>query len=70
MCRLQIRWLRNTPEEKQRLIDSGYAFYASDDFPSLRKLSYQELIDAGIVFVGSPETVGKQLLDLWKEFRF
>ena len=61
---------KNTPEEKQRLIDAGYAFYASDDFPNLRNLQYQELIDAGIVFVGSPETVGKQLLDLWREFRF
>ena len=61
---------RNTPAEKQRLRDAGYAFYAADDFPNLRTLSYEALIEAGIVFVGSPDTVGKQLLALWKEFRF
>ncbi len=61
---------RSTPAEKQRLIDAGYAFYAADDFPNLRNLSYAELVAAGIVCVGSPDTVGKQLLALWKEFRF
>ena len=61
---------RNTEEEKQRLTDAGYAFYAADDFPRLRDLSYQELIDAGIVYVGTPQKVGQQLLDLWKEFHF
>jgi alkanesulfonate monooxygenase SsuD/methylene tetrahydromethanopterin reductase-like flavin-dependent oxidoreductase (luciferase family) len=61
---------RSTPEEKQRLIDAGYAFYAADDFPALRDLSYGELLDAGIVFVGTPEKVGQQLLDLHAEFGF
>ncbi len=61
---------RTTPEEKQRLIDAGYAFYAADDFPALRDLSYRELLDAGIVFVGTPDDVGQQLLDLHGEFGF
>jgi hypothetical protein len=52
------------------LTDAGYAFYAADDFPNLRNLSYQQLLDAGIVLVGTPKKVGQQLLDLWKEHRF
>ena len=61
---------RQTEAEKKRLIESGYAFYAADDFPKLRDLSFQELVDLGIVFVGTPERVGKQLLDLWREVHF
>jgi alkanesulfonate monooxygenase SsuD/methylene tetrahydromethanopterin reductase-like flavin-dependent oxidoreductase (luciferase family) len=61
---------RNTVAEKKRLTESGYAFYAADDFPNLRNLSYKQLLDAGIVLVGTPKVVGQQLLDLWKEHRF
>jgi alkanesulfonate monooxygenase SsuD/methylene tetrahydromethanopterin reductase-like flavin-dependent oxidoreductase (luciferase family) len=61
---------RTSPEEKQRLADAGYAFYAAEDFPALRNLSYQELLDAGIVFVGTPEKVGRQLVELYREFGF
>jgi alkanesulfonate monooxygenase SsuD/methylene tetrahydromethanopterin reductase-like flavin-dependent oxidoreductase (luciferase family) len=61
---------RHTPEEKQRLIDAGYAFYAADDFPDTEKLTFEQLVDYGIVFVGTPEKVGDQLLELWDEFRF
>jgi alkanesulfonate monooxygenase SsuD/methylene tetrahydromethanopterin reductase-like flavin-dependent oxidoreductase (luciferase family) len=61
---------RTTPEEKQRLIDAGYGFYAADDFPDTEKLSFEELVEYGIVFVGTPEKVGDQLLELWDEFRF
>ena len=60
----------DTDAEKQRLIGAGYAFYAAEDFPRLRELSYRELIEAGIVYVGTPQKVGQQLLDLWQEFRF
>jgi alkanesulfonate monooxygenase SsuD/methylene tetrahydromethanopterin reductase-like flavin-dependent oxidoreductase (luciferase family) len=62
--------LRDTDEGRQRLIDMGYAFYAADDFPNTRNLSYEQLIEFGIVFVGTPEKVGKQLLELWDEFHF
>ncbi len=61
---------RTTAAEKQRLANAGYAFYAAEDFPQLRTLSYPQLLDAGIVFVGTPEKVGLQLLELWHEHRF
>jgi alkanesulfonate monooxygenase SsuD/methylene tetrahydromethanopterin reductase-like flavin-dependent oxidoreductase (luciferase family) len=61
---------RTTPEEKDRLRNAGYGFYAEDDFPSLEKLTYEQLIEFGIVFVGTPETVGGQLMELYDEFRF
>lgn len=61
---------RSTPEEKQRLIDAGYAFYAADDFANTENLTYEQLIEYGIVFVGNPEKVGAQLLELWEEFQF
>jgi alkanesulfonate monooxygenase SsuD/methylene tetrahydromethanopterin reductase-like flavin-dependent oxidoreductase (luciferase family) len=61
---------RTSPEEKERLRAAGYGFYAEDDFPSLEKLTYEQLIEYGIVFVGSPETVGRQLMELYDEFRF
>jgi alkanesulfonate monooxygenase SsuD/methylene tetrahydromethanopterin reductase-like flavin-dependent oxidoreductase (luciferase family) len=61
---------RHSEAEKKRLVDAGYAFYAMEDFPNLRQLSVKELIDAGIVLVGTPQKVGQQLLALWKEFHF
>ena len=61
---------RTTPEEKQRLIDAGYEFYAGEDFPNTRNLSYEQLLQHEIVYAGSPEKVGGQLVDLWDQFRF
>ena len=61
---------RTTPEEKQRLIDAGYEFYAGEDFPNTRNLSYEQLLEYGIVYAGSPEKVGRQLVELWDQFRF
>jgi alkanesulfonate monooxygenase SsuD/methylene tetrahydromethanopterin reductase-like flavin-dependent oxidoreductase (luciferase family) len=61
---------RDTPEEKQRLIDAGYGFYAADDFANTEFLTFEELVEHGIVFVGTPEKVGDQLIELWDEFRF
>ncbi len=61
---------RNTDAERKRLADAGYAFYAADDFPNLRKFSVKELVDAGIVLVGTPKKVGQQLLELWQEHHF
>jgi len=62
--------LRDTPEGRQRLIDAGYGFYAADDFAKTRNLTFEQLLEFGIVFVGTPEKVGEQLLELWDEFRF
>ncbi len=61
---------RTSPAEKKRLSDAGYAFYAADDFPAMRDLSYRELLDAGAVYVGTPERVGEELVALWREFGF
>jgi alkanesulfonate monooxygenase SsuD/methylene tetrahydromethanopterin reductase-like flavin-dependent oxidoreductase (luciferase family) len=61
---------RTTPAEKQRLTDAGYEFYAGEDFPNTRNLSYEQLLDYGIVYAGSPESVGAQLVQLWDQFRF
>jgi alkanesulfonate monooxygenase SsuD/methylene tetrahydromethanopterin reductase-like flavin-dependent oxidoreductase (luciferase family) len=61
---------RTSPEEKQRLIDARYEFYAGEDFPNTRNLSYEQLLEYEIVYAGSPEKVGKQLVDLWDQFRF
>ena len=61
---------RTSPAEKQRLADAGYAFYAADDFMQLREVPYPGLLDAGIVYVGTPEKVAQDLVALWEEFRF
>jgi len=61
---------RTSPEEKQRLIDAGYEFYAGEDFPNTRNLSYEQLLEHEIVYAGTPEKVGRQLVDLWDQFRF
>jgi alkanesulfonate monooxygenase SsuD/methylene tetrahydromethanopterin reductase-like flavin-dependent oxidoreductase (luciferase family) len=62
--------LDRSPEGRQRLIDAGYGFYAADDFPNTRNLSYEQLLDHEIVYAGSPERVAQQLIDLWDRFRF
>jgi alkanesulfonate monooxygenase SsuD/methylene tetrahydromethanopterin reductase-like flavin-dependent oxidoreductase (luciferase family) len=62
--------LDRTPEGKQRLIDARYEFYAADDFPNTRNLSYEQLLEYDIVYAGSPESVAEQLVDLLDRFRF
>src|SRR5262249_30122196 len=61
---------RSTDAEKQRLIDAGYGFYAADDFPNTRNLSFEQLLEYDIVYAGTPEKVGKQLLDLWHQVHY
>lgn len=55
---------------KQRLRESGYAFYASDLLQEMKKLSYEDIIDQQMVFVGTPEQVTRQLTDLHDEWKF
>ena len=62
--------LDRSPEGKQKLIDARYEFYAADDFPNTRNLSYQQLLDLNIVYAGSPDKVAEQLIDLQDQFRF
>lgn len=61
---------RNTPEDKERLRDAGYAFYAEDDFPNLVNLTYEQILEAGIVYVGTPDAVRDKLLGLYADVRF
>jgi alkanesulfonate monooxygenase SsuD/methylene tetrahydromethanopterin reductase-like flavin-dependent oxidoreductase (luciferase family) len=62
--------LDRSPEGKQRLIDARYEFYAADDFPNTRNLSYEQLLEFDIVYAGSPEKVADQLVELLDRFRF
>ena len=64
------RLKRETEAEKERLRNAGYAFYAEDDFPNLAKLSFEELVENDIVYVGTPRTVTEKFLDLYDRFRF
>lgn len=62
--------LDRTPAGKQRLVDARYEFYAADDFPNTRKLSYEQLLEHEIVYAGSPDRVAAQLIELLDRFRF
>jgi alkanesulfonate monooxygenase SsuD/methylene tetrahydromethanopterin reductase-like flavin-dependent oxidoreductase (luciferase family) len=62
--------LDRTPEGKQKLMDARYEFYAADDFPNTRNLSYEQLRELDVVYAGSPEKVADQLIDLYDRFRF
>lgn len=61
---------RTTPEEKKRLVDAGYAFYAADDFPKMRELTFEQLVEMGAVYVGTPKKVAQRFLDLYDRVRF
>ncbi len=56
--------------ERERLENTGYKFYTMDFIPQIGRMTYEELIDKGIVFVGTPDTVGQQLLELYNDFAF
>jgi alkanesulfonate monooxygenase SsuD/methylene tetrahydromethanopterin reductase-like flavin-dependent oxidoreductase (luciferase family) len=62
--------LDRTPEGKQKLIEARYEFYAADDFPNTRNLSYEQLLEYEIVYAGAPDKVADQLVDLLDRFRF
>ena len=62
--------LDRSPEGKQKLMDARYEFYAADDFPNTRNLSYEQLLELEVVYAGSPENVAEQLIDLYDRFRF
>jgi alkanesulfonate monooxygenase SsuD/methylene tetrahydromethanopterin reductase-like flavin-dependent oxidoreductase (luciferase family) len=51
-------------------MDARYEFYAMDDFPNTRNLSYEQLLDLNIVYAGSPDVVAEQLIALLDQFRF
>ena len=56
--------------ERERLENAGYKFYAMDYMPSMSRMEYDDLIEHGIVYVGTPDSVGDQLEGLYEDFRF
>jgi alkanesulfonate monooxygenase SsuD/methylene tetrahydromethanopterin reductase-like flavin-dependent oxidoreductase (luciferase family) len=46
---------------REELLAKGYAFYASGALESLTKLTYRDIVDQEIGFVGTPEQVVKQI---------
>lgn len=55
---------------KERMRAGGFHFYAGDDFLRLGDLSYQEIVDLGILYIGTPEKVANQLLELYDKMPF
>jgi alkanesulfonate monooxygenase SsuD/methylene tetrahydromethanopterin reductase-like flavin-dependent oxidoreductase (luciferase family) len=51
-------------EKKAELRAKGYGFYASGALESLTKLSYEQIVEQEIGFIGSPEKVIGQVRDL------
>lgn len=54
-------------EKKAELRAKGYGFYASGALESLTKLTYEEIVEQEIAFVGTPKKVIKQIKDLQKK---
>ena len=61
---------RETEADVARLGAAGYEVYASEAFGKLSSMSFEELIGHKLVYVGTPQKVGEQLLDLWERFHF
>jgi alkanesulfonate monooxygenase SsuD/methylene tetrahydromethanopterin reductase-like flavin-dependent oxidoreductase (luciferase family) len=51
-------------EKKAELRAKGYGFYASGALESLTKLTYDEIVDQEIAFIGTPEKVIQQVKNL------
>jgi alkanesulfonate monooxygenase SsuD/methylene tetrahydromethanopterin reductase-like flavin-dependent oxidoreductase (luciferase family) len=51
-------------EKKAELRAKGYGFYASGALESLTKLTYHEIVDQEIAFIGTPEKVIQQVKNL------
>lgn len=58
------------PAMQQPLIDAGYGFYAGDLLQQMKKLSYDDLIDQDMVYVGTPAQVIRKLQDLHGKIAF
>ena len=56
--------------ERERLVNTGYKFYTMDFMPSIGKMSYGELIENDIAYVGTPDSVGAKLEELYEDFLF
>lgn len=54
-------------ETKAELRAKGYGFYASGALESLTKLTYEQIVEQEIGFIGTPEKVVKQVEELQKK---
>ena len=54
-------------EKQAELRAKGYGFYASGALESLTRLSYEEIVEQEIGFIGTPEKVIVQIKDLQKK---
>ncbi|MBF6570192.1 MAG: LLM class flavin-dependent oxidoreductase [Candidatus Binataceae bacterium] len=58
--------IRTGAAMKQRLLDSNYAFYASEIMETLSKLTYEQILAEDYAFVGTPAQVLDQCIALQK----
>jgi hypothetical protein len=52
---------------KEELVAKGYGFYASGALESLTKLTYQDIVEQEIGFIGTPEQVVRQVRRLQQQ---
>ena len=64
----QLTIMPTNDAERERLIDAGYKFYTMDYMPSIGRMEYDELIENDIVCVGTPDSVGTKLEELYQDF--
>ncbi|MGH7907273.1 MAG: LLM class flavin-dependent oxidoreductase [Candidatus Binataceae bacterium] len=55
------------PGMKREMLDAGYAFYESGMMEKLTSLSYEEIVDGGYAFIGTPRQVLDQCAELRRE---
>ena len=52
------------------MFNSGLLKSSSSIMPSIGRMEYEELIENDIVYVGTPDTVGPKLEELYRDFLF
>lgn len=58
---------RQSPDARQRLLDAGFGFYADAPFLPVLDWSYEQMVEQGVVFVGTPAQVCGQLQGLYED---
>lgn len=58
------------PALQEPMKQAGYGFYASDALQGTKRLSYDDIIEQDMVYVGTPEQVVRRLTDLHSRWQF
>ncbi|MGE0811426.1 MAG: LLM class flavin-dependent oxidoreductase [Immundisolibacter sp.] len=58
------------PALQEPMKQAGYGFYASDALQGMKRLSYDDIIEQDMVYVGTPEQVVRRLTDLHGRWQF